>query len=350
MPLYRLNPIVDCRWSEFLQTRGEASAFHTSGWLQTLKTTYGYEPIVFTTCAPRAALTNGIVLCQIRSWLTGSRWVSLPFADHCAPLYERADDLYSLLEAIAYESRKQGVGHVEIRALDSSDSGLAERTSFVAAETFKLHVLDLGPTVEQILNACDRSSVQRRLRHATREKLTYEEGIGADLLRKFYYLMVLTRRRHGVPPQPPSWFRNLVTFLGDKATIRVASIGESPIAAVLTFSHNDVVMYKYGCSDERHHKLGGMVSLFWQCIQHAKSSGAHTFDMGRSDVNNPGLIRFKANWGTKEIPLIYRRSPQASSTRSAQWQKGKQVGGAVLSRLPSSFLIAIGKTLYRHAG
>ncbi len=350
MSVYGIDPIADCRWHEFLETRSDASAFHTVGWLKSLEATYGYRPLVFTTSAPGGPLTNGIVLCQIKSWLTGTRWVSLPFADHCAPLYEEPNDFYMLLDEIAAESRRAGVDHIEIRPWDVHDLSLAEHTSFRAGERYRLHLLDLRPALDTIFSSFDRSSVQRRLRHATRENLTYEEGTTGDILKKFYHLLVLTRRRHGVPPQPVAWFKNLLRFLGDRAKIRVASLGDTPIASVFTLSHKNSVVYKYGCSDERYHNLGGMVSLFWQAMQDAKSVGAHTFDMGRSDIDNPGLIRFKSNWGTQDLPLTYWRFPQSSSDSLHRWGKAKEIGGNVLSHLPRGFLVAIGNALYRHAG
>lgn len=348
MTIYQIDPIADRRWSEFLEARPDASAFHTVAWLETLRTTYGYQPVVFTTSTPGSALTNGIVFCEIKSWLTGRRWVSLPFADHCTPLYEQPNNSSTLLQQIAHEARKEGVDRVEIRPINSH---LEESsTSFVTADSFKLHLLDLRPTLEEILRSCDRSSVQRRLKHANRENLKYEEGTGDSLLRKFYHLMVITRRRHGVPPQPLAWFRNLLHFFGGKASIRVTSVAETPIAGVLTLAHNRTVIYKYGGSDEQYHKVGGMVSLFWHAIQAAKSDGAYTFDMGRSDLDNPGLIRFKANWGAQELALTYLRSPQKAPSSLVHWTKAREFGGNVLSHLPKGVLVAIGNALYRHAG
>src|SRR3989442_15393329 len=65
-----------------------------------LRATYGFAPTVFTTCPPDAPLTNGIAFCRVRSWLTGSRLVSLPFSDHCEPLVDDAAALKTLLAAV----------------------------------------------------------------------------------------------------------------------------------------------------------------------------------------------------------------------------------------------------------
>ena len=44
--------------------------------------------VVYTTSPPSLPLSNGIVLCEINSWLTGRRMVSVPFSDHCEPLLD----------------------------------------------------------------------------------------------------------------------------------------------------------------------------------------------------------------------------------------------------------------------
>src|SRR5215467_14482639 len=83
---YQLDPIKDLRWAALVEKHPHASVFHSVAWLQALRNTYGYEPVVFTTSPPHAELTNAMVFCRIESWLTGRRLVSLPFSDHCEPL------------------------------------------------------------------------------------------------------------------------------------------------------------------------------------------------------------------------------------------------------------------------
>src|SRR5436853_1814942 len=106
--IHSLDPLRDPRWPEFVQRHPRASVFHTPGWLEALRRTYGYEPIVYTTSPPRAELTNGLVFCRVRSWLTGNRVVSLPFSDHCEALVDKAEDLDCLLESLEREAKSDG--------------------------------------------------------------------------------------------------------------------------------------------------------------------------------------------------------------------------------------------------
>lgn len=52
MELYQIDPVRDPRWSELLENHPRASIFHTAGWLEALRRTYGYEPIAYTSSPP----------------------------------------------------------------------------------------------------------------------------------------------------------------------------------------------------------------------------------------------------------------------------------------------------------
>jgi hypothetical protein len=351
MTIYQINPLIDPRWSDFVNQHRQGSVFHTPGWLESLQKTYGYDPLVLTTSPPKEQLTNGVAFCRIKSWLTGERMVSVPFADHCQPLYENPKDLYAILEfAVQGLNGKSARNHVEIRPLQSDGLGVGEHTGFHTGRTFRLHLLDLQLGTDALLHSFDKNSVQRRLRRVARENLQYEEGTSEDLLRKFYQLQILTRRRHQIPPQPIGWFRNLIVLLGDCVKIRVVSKDKTPIASILTLSFNGTVVYKYGCSDAAYNNLAGTPFLFWQTIQDAKQHGAHTFDMGRSDLDNPGLINFKSNWGTRDLPLTYWRFPELAEKVRVAPSGARKAGAYVISRLPDPLLILLGRTLYKHVG
>ncbi len=107
--VYAIDPLHDARWPEFVCRHPNASVFHTRGWLRALQTTYGYEPVVFTTSAPDEGLTNALLFCVVRSWLTGSRLVSLPFSDHCEPLVEDADQFRALFSFVESLGQKEAV-------------------------------------------------------------------------------------------------------------------------------------------------------------------------------------------------------------------------------------------------
>jgi len=349
MSVYQIDPLQDSRWADFVDVHPKASVFHAPGWLKTLYRNYGYQPVAFTTSPPRAELKDAIVFCCVESWFTGKRLVSVPFADHCSPLVNTAESLYELLDCI---SRTHGihVQYVEIRPLSDGNVSFREKTGFREQEQFRIHSLDLRPDLKIILKSFHKDSVQRRISHAERAGLVYENGSSPDLLNKFYHLLVKTGRRHGVPPKSMQWYQDLLSAFKERCRIRVASRAGVPIAAILTLSHNGTVTYKYGGSDKRYHALAGMPFLLWRAIAESKESGARTFDMGRSDLDNPGLINFKSKWGTVNLPLTYWRCPAPRYWRAWSRAHLSSAGGYVLSRLPDCVATRVGEVLYKHAG
>jgi lipid II:glycine glycyltransferase (peptidoglycan interpeptide bridge formation enzyme) len=179
--------------------------------------------------------------------------------------------------------------------------------------------------------------------------MKYEDGNSEALLLKFYRLLVTTRRRQHLPPQPLAWFRGLIATFGDDLKIRVASKGDLPVAGILTLSDRRCVVYKYGGSIASLNKLGGMALLFWKTIQGAKDKALEELDMGRSGADNLGLIAFKEHWGATGTPLTYwRYPPPGPYVPRPAWQKS--LARRVVRATPDLALEAVGTLLYRHIG
>jgi CelD/BcsL family acetyltransferase involved in cellulose biosynthesis len=347
LSVYRLNPLLEPCWAELVDRHPRASVFHTTAWLEALKRTYGYEPLAFTTTAPAKALNGGVVFCDVRSWLTGSRLVSLPFSDHCEPLVDDPEELSAVCAYIDAQRKENDWRYVELRP---ESSELASPSGFGKSEEYRLHVLDLRPKIEAIFRALHKDSTQRKVRRAEREGLEYSEGCTEDLLAKFYRLLLLTRRRHHVPPQPFAWFLNLAACFGRSMRVRIASHSGRPIAGIVTLRHRDRMFYKYGASDAACHNLGGMHLLFWRTIQQARAEGCVALDLGRSDPANLGLVTFKDRWGAASSIISYRRQPLARPAPSALRQWMIRRAGSAFSLAPNGLWVAAGKLIYKHVG
>jgi len=341
-----IDPLTDTRWDDLVARHPSASAFHHRGWLEALKQTYGYKPFVLTSASPGESLADGIVACRITSWLTGTRLVSLPFADHCEPLFSDSGDRHQLSNRLVEECKQQHCKYLEFRPFaKSADLG----NEFQPSESFYFHELDLAPSIEQLFKGLHKDSIQRKIRRAEKEQLSYDVGRTDEFIETFYNLLLITRRRHQLPPQPISWFRNLAKNMGDALHIRLARKNGSPIAALLTLRHRSNIIYKYGCSDGAFHQLGGMPFLFWKLIEEGKATGATCIDFGRSELENEGLVAFKDKFGTTKRTLTYFRYPQTAKQNAHAWGDSG-LARRVFSILPDGVLSMAGKVLYRHIG
>ena len=349
MAFYRIDPLRDPRWPDFLQRHRQASVFHTQGWLEALRRTYGYQPVAWTTSGPKEELKNGLLFCDVKSWVTGRRMVSLPFSDHCQPLVDDSETLQYLLFSLHRHLQGENVRYIEVRSLVPAESGGPIETGFAEAESFYLHKVDLQPDLDELLRSFHMSCVQRRIRRAERAALSYEEGPSKSLLEKFYHLFLLTRQRHHLPPPPLAWFHNLTSCIGRHLKIRVVSKEDQPVAGILTLSFKNSVVYKYGCSDPRFNSLGGTVFLLWKAIQDAKASGASELDLGRSSCENSGLITFKDHWNATRSRLIYYRNPPVLPEGLGDGWK-MQLAKRVMPHLPDRLLTLTGSLMYKHCG
>ncbi|HWP84398.1 MAG TPA: GNAT family N-acetyltransferase [Terriglobia bacterium] len=349
--IHSLNPLEDSRWDSLLERHPQASVFHSRPWLEALRRCYGYTPIALTPSPPGMPLKAALLACVVDSWLTGRRLVSLPFSDHCDPLLERPEQLAVFSAFLEKRLREEQWRYIELRPANplAGPSPLCQ-----AVGSYCWHRLDLAPDIGALFRNLHKDSTQRKIKRAQREGLLCEAGASEELLRHFYRLQLLTRRRHGLPPQPPSWFRRLAECFGADLKIRVAFQERQPAAAILTLRFQNTLVYKYGCSDPKFHHLGAMHLLLWKAIEEAKQAGLRMFDLGRSDYDNPGLITFKDRWGAARQELTYYRylHPAGARASSPSFTKGwkARLARKTAPLLPDRVLAALGTLLYRHLG
>jgi hypothetical protein len=368
--MYWIDPIGDSRWADFVARHSKASVFHTPSWLEALRRTYGYKPVALTSRSG-VELVDGIAFCEVESWISGTRLVSVPFSDHCQPLLPNAGDLAAFIECLREDWGRSSWEYVELRLEGEANLDLQSPSArvrnegrhdentpaalddsaslFAKYEEYNFHKVDLRLDLEAIFNHFHKSCIQRKIQRAEREGLEHEAGRSESLLTKFYQLLVLTRRRHGLPPQPMSWFYNLKDCFGDSMTIHIASKHDQPIAAILTLQHNRTLVYKYGGSDAAFHSLGAMPMLFWKAIQEGKQRGAEELDLGRSSIDNPGLTAFKQHLGASCSKLTYLRLGRYSAATSKAESRSR-IASNVFARMPGRLAQMAGRVLYKHMG
>ena len=342
MDLHELDPLVDHRWTDLVQRSKCATIFHSAEWLAALCHTYGYQAVAFTDARPGEPLRNAWVFCRINSWITGRRLVSLPFSDHCDPLLETTDSMAAMLTALKLQVGPHA-DYIEVRPRAS-----VCLDGFDAVAGFHTHSIDLTRSLEEIYAGFHHNHVQRTIRKAERLGVRIEIGRTVGLLEEFYSLHAMTRRRHGVPVQPLRWFRNLVKYFGDALTVYLSRHDGVAASAILTVRHGTTLVFKYGGSNVALNRFGGSAPLFWSAIQEAKAAGLCEFDLGRSDLDNPGLTAFKDHLGAHRTTLNYYRYPTQPPRALAHWTR--TAGERLYPLVPTRIQARIGSNFYGHFG
>src|SRR6185437_1205738 len=134
--LTSIDPLQDPRWGDLVAKHPKASVFHSVEWLRALRSAYGYQPTAICTSNYRGRLTGGLVFCRIKSWLTGTRLVSLPFSDHCEPLTQTNEELQVIVQQLKRLVAQENWSYFEVRPTSSST---LENVGFQAASSYLLH-------------------------------------------------------------------------------------------------------------------------------------------------------------------------------------------------------------------
>jgi hypothetical protein len=307
-----------------------------------LSKTYGHQPF-YLRCFQGCEVVALVPVMEVRSPLTGRRGVCLPFADFCGPLIFSEDGSQPAFDQLSELARQRKWKYFEVRG------GKGFGGSAVPALAHYGHTLDLRGGLEILLTRL-KSSARRALRKAERSGLSVQVVRTREAILDFYHLHIRTRRRHGLPPQPVSFFLNIYdeVIKPGLGFIVVTHGGLRPIAAAVFFQFGKKAIFKFGASDERLQELRANNMIMWEGIRFLAQSGASTLHFGRTSLENDGLRRFKLTWGTKEERIEYLKF----DTLARAWVSGQEVASgfheAIFSRLPSALNRLAGAIIYPH--
>ncbi len=203
----------------------------------------------------------------------------------------------------------------------------------------------------QMIQARSKMALRSRVSVESRRldaKGSWECG-GTDLaaLDAFYALHLRTRRKLGVPTQPKRFIRRFEElFAAGLGFVWTILEDDQPVAAAVFLTHNGTVTYKYGASDERALNKRPNNLLLAEAIRWSCEAGFHTFDFGRTEVENEGLRAFKSGWGAEEVELPYTYfSDHEPAPESALRER---IMSATIRHSPAVVGRLVGEALYRH--
>lgn len=345
MDVRTIDPLGDQRWLAFLEATAGATVFHHPAWIAPLMRAYGYTQASLG-CFDGEQLVGVLPLLEIRSRLTGRRAVSLPFSDYGGSVAVSDDVHTRLLEAALAQGRDHGLGYVEMRCA-------LEHAHAVPCGAYKRHQLELGNDPARLMKGFDKSQTQRGLNKFLKSGAAVMRRTDPEGLRAFMRLNYLTRRKHGLPPQPDRFFEGFQKHILDSGMgfVSLAMLGEDVLAACVFMRYKDTLYYKYGASHDE-----GLVhrpnhGIMWDAMQYGIGEGVRILDFGRSDLDGEGLIKFKRGWGTIETEITYAQvgttgRPAAGASGGGLLDRLKPL----IQRMPVPVLKVIGQVLYEHVG
>lgn len=339
-----VNPIDFPNWDSMLLACGDQSFFHSSAWAKTLADSYGFRPRYFADYSGDG-LSFLMPFMEVNSFITGRRGVSLPFSDQCQPFALNCEFIPQAIERVLEFARRAGWEYAEWRDAPFS----AEEAA--AYERFYVHEIDLCRD-EALIYSSFRDSNRRSIRKALKAGVSVKPCDSLEAVRLFYGLNCITRKRHGLPPQPYAFFKNLYQNVIQKGlgSVFIASHGGRALAAAIFVFFGSHGIYKYGASDMRYQNLRPNNLLFWEAIRWLKERGITILNLGRTELENQGLLQYKRLWGGTEQLVDYKRYHLRKGKFVQRRQTKTHFQNHISACLPIGVLRIIGAISYKHVG
>jgi CelD/BcsL family acetyltransferase involved in cellulose biosynthesis len=292
------------KWLEFIQARPDATLFHHPAWIHMLSEYYHFKAFILVVEDDQANILAGMPIMEIDGLFHKKRWESLPFTDHCAPLFQDHASFDRLVSGLISLYHNQKIKRVELRWEYPTSSKLCTDTKYM------INMVKLGPEPQAVAARIKRKDF-RQIKVAEERGVYVELGTSQRQLKEFYSLHLQNRRKHGVPVQSWRYFKYLSNHLLEKGFGFIASAykGQTCIAASIFLYWNQSLIYKYAASNDENHHLYGMDKVIWAAICRGCQDGMQVLDMGRSLNSDKGLRDYKNRWGGQENPLTYSYIP-----------------------------------------
>lgn len=346
-----IDPMKDSRWDAFVMTHQHGTIYHHSIWKELIQRTYGYTSYFLMLEDLQKNILGILPLFHVRSWLTGNRLVSIPFAHACGPLAYSSESVGKLVDYAVRYARDEKSDYLEIRT--QGNTAALSSSDLVKHSYFSSFVLQLNTDPLSLWPKFGKKSIQYSIKKAQKSDISIVSAESFHELEAFYELNLKTRRKHGMPPQPFSFFENLWTLLGMEgmAKVLMAEHKGEYIAGIMWFAFKDTIIYMYNVSEQEYLHLCPNHLLLWEAIQWACRSGYRLFDFGRTSPDNQGLWNFKRRWGTNEVPITHYYWPHIAGPASTEESSIKfQILTSFWRRLPVILTRAFAPYLYKHLG
>lgn len=335
-------------WDGFVDQHALGNLYHSSKWHEVIEKTYGYTGS-YCTVEEGNHIVAALPFVLVRNLLSRRRLVSYPFSDTCDPLVEDGEQLEALIGAIEQYREDRHVRSAEIRTyrLSRKLPGFA----LDGPPRYCNFVLRLDDNPQNIFRSFHKNCIQRGIRKAGYYHIEITEGKTFDDMRTFYDLHIHTRKRHGTPPQPLRFFRNLWnTFYPSKElAVLLAWARGIPLAGVITLRFKDTVYYKFAAAEKRYMVKRPNHLLLWRIIEDAMAEGYRYLDLGRTFVKDTGLMRWKARWGALPRRLDYVNPVDCIESRfTQQGTRTNTLLGNIVKNMPCCAVRLTGELFYRY--
>jgi Acetyltransferase (GNAT) domain len=339
----RVDPRNDVEWADLARRHG--SLFSSPPWLRTLGSAFGLDLHADLTTAADGTLHA--LPYAVLSGAHGPRRSSLPFSDYCDALTNATRfDWSSEGAALAADDVPYSI-RLRVTDDDLPDPNLHE------SDRFAWHAVDLERPLETIWSAV-AANARQGVRRAQREDAVATIESTPEAIDEFRMLHVrLRREKYHMLAQPPEFFTALTNEFGP-SDIAVACVRSSGVlvSGILLLRWADVAYYKFNASTPDGLALHANDLCMWTAIEFARDQwGCRSLDLGASDLDQPGLLRYKQKYATTTGELVrYTNGIANDDPVEAEFRSMLDSLVAILTadNVPERVGVDAASILYRH--
>ncbi len=238
-----VNPLEHPEWDAWVARFSSAQFFHASHWARVLRDSYGHRPVYL--CERNARGNRG------GAAIDGSAQPADGSPGECRCrsrifVFRSGARGTGLREAAVAEGRRRGWCYVEFRSCEDGWPGTLPSVSFWG------HRVALESSSTGMFEGME-SAVRRGVRKAEKSGLKVQFGADADQMAEYFDLHCQTRRRHGLPPQPFSFFKNIQEKMlqmgqGEVGLVRLDGKPIARCGVPMVWAPGDVQIWRLGLS------------------------------------------------------------------------------------------------------
>lgn len=267
--------------------------------MQVLTDTYGFDVRAYVVLSSQGEPRAGLPFAHIKDIL-GERVVSLPFSDYCDPLVSH----YEEWEYLSKRLLAKGCP-VVMRCLHNN-APLADQR-FLLVKQARWHGVNLQPELKTLWQGLHEAS-RRAIRKAERNGVTVATVQDEETLRAFFEMHLRVRKyKYQLLSQPYRFFENIWRHLikEQRGLLMVATCRNAIIGGTLFLKWQDKLYYKFNASvqTDLSHRPNDL--LIWEGVKYGKAQGYTQLDLGLSDWDQEGLVRYKRKFASEEKTISF---------------------------------------------
>jgi hypothetical protein len=265
--------------------RPPETLFHAAAWREAVEQAFDLKIERFVPPSEPGGVAYYSLLDDIR----GRRVVATPFSDFCDPLLTTEQGWREFAARLrSFDAPVTVRPFIHRHAL--ADDSFEHRCQLV------WHGIDLSAGADAVWDGL-KSKVRTAIRRAAKQGLTFRVSTSMDDIAVFHRMHVdLRKSKYRMLAQPLSFLEELHGRFGDDMAVILAEEDGDPVAAMVYLAFNGVWYYKFSASYPRHYRPNG--ALIIEACREGDRRGLHLLDMGRSDLDQAGLVDFKEQFAS----------------------------------------------------